>query len=167
MTLTKTQRRRIYDMAANDPVAKAIFASFRERERDWSYHTAERLQQFAAQHISEEDAEHLTYANVLEVIKVLDEIGLGVYKQGRKGKKTRIEWYEGVSLKEIGHAASAFNDPYVPAQAESDEPEAPEMLQHTYLLRPDLQIPVTVPQDLTPVEAHRLATFVGSLSMME
>jgi hypothetical protein len=48
-------------------------------------------------------------------------------------------------------------------ETDAEEPEI-EVLVHTYYLRPDLPIEMTLPVDLTQREAERLSMFIKSLS---
>jgi len=174
MALTKKQQQLIFDLAGDNPVARAICSCLQGRERNWSNHSAEKLLSFA--HMHTPDGEPPTYQGVLEVLKKFDEFELGSFKVGRKGKKTRIEWAEGISLKEIGLAGRSIteelDDEYEaagipkPSSSTNSTPTTLKgLVQHQYKLRPGLELPIYVPEDLSPVEARRLAAFVGSLSM--
>jgi transcriptional regulator with XRE-family HTH domain len=63
-------------------------------------------------------------------------------------------------IERIVKALDALENP-----AESSAPTAPasDMLDHSFHLRPDLQVKIALPQDLTEREAERLARFIQSL----
>jgi len=157
-------------------------------QRSRSHHNVEYLQQVAGNGALEFGREDLvpSYGEALEVVKQLDALELGTYVQGRKGHKTRIEWASGTYLSEVGAAAIPDVDEVVaeldllmgrdelsPNVKEGEihlVPEAVNLsniptLEHAYQLRPGLYVDFAVPEDMTSLEARRLAAFVGTLSM--
>jgi len=181
MTLTPKQIKGVQQLTEDreDPTAFTaccIFMQFRTLERTWSYHTAHRLQQFAAMHCG--GYEPPTYKDVLEVLKALDKLGFGRYLVGRKQKKTRIEWAEGVSLKEIAMAGRTVPEAIDDGMREKgfDVPPTPlvgpagsgtngtSVIRRSYQLRPDFMFSYDVPADITPGEARSLAAVVGAAS---
>jgi hypothetical protein len=102
--MNEKQKKAIVALATNSSTARAVFRNFRERQREWSHHSADRLLKFAMEY-AREDEEQPTYEGIIEMLKELDRLELGVYKIGRKGHKTRIEWLEGTSIKAIGEVA--------------------------------------------------------------
>lgn len=189
--LTSRQTKGLQKLAKTLP-AFFILRYFRSLQRSRSYHNVEYLQSIASQGAIALEREDLvpTYKEVLEVAKKLDELDLGVYVQGRKGNKTRIEWYEATSLGDVGQAAipdvdeviaeldllnghshlggaANFQDPEVVSldPAAGGWMYSMETIKHSYQLRPGVFIEVLVPQDMTQVEAQRLGSFVGTLSM--
>lgn len=189
MDFTVKQEKGLKKLARSLP-GFLVLHYFRGLQRSRSYHTVEYLQSIAAQGALEREREDLvpSYQDVLEVVKKLDHLGLGAYVQGRKGNKTRIEWYEGVCLPEIGATAIPdleeaateldLRDGARPAGAgdvqSSDVTLDPvtggwlsqmDTLKHSYQLRPGVFVELVVPQDMTQLEAQRLGAFVGTLSM--
>jgi hypothetical protein len=170
MTLTSEQQSGIYDLADKSSTARAIFRNFRERERDRSQHTAERLLQIALENVAEDAENPPTYKDVIEFIKDLDRLELGFYRVGRKGCKTRVEWIEGVVLRDVGQAGLLLHEDIDQEMAKAGlEPPSGSSskpgIGHTYRLRPDFEAHLYVPDDITPVEARRLSAWAGSLSM--
>ena len=181
MTLTSKQIKGVQQLTEDreDPrafTARCIFKQFRTLERTWSYHTAHRLQQFAAMHSG--GYEPPTYKDVLEVLKALDELELGAYRVGRKGLKTRIMWNDDISLKEIALAARTVPEEIDDGMREGgfDVPlsgvvgpttsgtNGTSGIRREYQLRPDFVFQYTVPADITPGEARSLAAVVGAAS---
>lgn len=187
MDFTARQEKGLRKLAFSFP-GFFILRYFRGLKRSRSYHTVEYLQSIAGQGAVQSEREDLmpTYGDVLEFVKQLDKLGFGTYVQGRKGHKTRIEWAEGTCLSELG--LKALPD-IAEAIAELDlQDGATELgvqesdvinltpqgdgwlnpidtLVHRYQLRPKVFVEFAVPQDLSQLEAQRLAAFVGSLSM--
>lgn len=104
----------------------------------------------------------------LRLLQKLASAGFGRFYNGRRGKKTRIEW--SFSLRDIGAAArGALEDvgEIDPDAAESDDDSDAGMLGHAFNLRPGVQISLALPADLTTREADRLAAFVKTLPLGE
>ena len=183
MTLTAKQIKGVQQLTEDreDPVAfaaRCIFKQFRTLERTWSYHTAQRLQQFAAMHSG--TYEPPAYQDILGFLKALDELGLGAYRVGRKGLKTRIVWNDDISLKEIAMAARTFPEEIDDGMREGgfDVPlsgvdgltgsgtstSGTPVIRRQYQLRPNFMFSYDVPADITPGEARSLAAVVGAAS---
>ena len=184
MSLTEEQSKGLQKLAESMP-AVFIFQYFKTLQRSRGYHTVEYLHSIASNGAFEHEREDLvpTYTDVLDLIKEFDVLELGTYVQGRKGHKTRIEWYEGTSLAQIGEAALPEFEAHVAELSlclgktkvkdgsvhllptgtvrGSDAP----VMEHSYQLRPGVYLDFIVPQDLSQLEAQRLAAFVGTLSM--
>jgi hypothetical protein len=93
----------------------------------------------------------------------LEEAECGNYVEGRHGWKSRFVW--SVKSKLVSGAAKGTETKADLVAEDADEEEsAGEMIEHAYVLRPDLTISFELPTDLTVNEASRLAQFIGSLS---
>lgn len=94
---------------------------------------------------------------VIEIFRNLETLGCGVFKHGRRGHRSRLEW----SVPCIGVAQAATGESHEVGEYE-DEPV--ELLTHSYFLRPDMPIEIDLPVDMTLEEAKRLAAFVETLA---
>ncbi len=112
--------------------------------------------------------EDVTRSDIVRVFKQLESLGFGRYLPGRWSHPSRFQWT--ASLVEVGKAASGEEEPVqqLPeGQASLDMEEEPDLIAHGFQLRPDLQITLELPRDLTRGEAGRLAKFVESLPFDE
>jgi hypothetical protein len=103
--------------------------------------------------------------DVITVLQKLDQAGCGKFVIGRRGQKSRFQWR--VPMMDVGRAAAARGDGADPEQAiDGSEPVRGGLswLDHEYRLRPDLIVKLSLPQDLTALEAARLSDFVKTLS---
>jgi hypothetical protein len=188
MDLSQKQIKGLKKLAHTLP-AFFILRYFRTLKRSRGYHNVEYLLQIAGNGALEFKREDLVpaYSEVLDVVKEFDRLKLGTYIIGRKKHKTRIEWNDDVSLFELGLAAISEPDDVV-AELDlllgADELSGPvdgthlrpsgnghasgtskSGIDHSYQLRAGLFVDFCVPENLTQLEAQRLAAFVGTLSM--
>lgn len=115
---------------------------------------------------------HVAYGDMLKLFRVFDEIGLGTFKEGRKGYKTRIVWgYSLISVGKAGKGESQLSEidvnelepveNSVPAEYEIET--ISDRMLHKFRLRPDVEIAIDLPPDLSRREAERLASWVQTL----
>jgi hypothetical protein len=109
----------------------------------------------------------LDHGQAIALLKGLDAAGVGRLIVGRRGQKTRIEWY--FSLRSIGSAAMGLSG-LTEIDGDSDEVahddellDGPDLTEHNFVLRPDLRVTFDLPVDLTAQEAERLAAFIRTL----
>lgn len=100
---------------------------------------------------------------VIAAFRQLQEADCGRYVEGRHGYKSRFDWSvksmllrDTVDGKESVESVEEIDDDF-------EEYES-EMIEHTYVLRPDLTIVLELPEDITPREAQRISQFIDSLS---
>jgi hypothetical protein len=128
-------------------LAKAIFDYMASRPGDEQATTVERLREIAADAriaASRGEARHL--------LRTLAQLGCGRFLVGRRGQDTRIKWKVSTSI--LGKAAK---------NAGSDIAEKSKDMSVTYPLRPDREVALALPKDLTVREANRLADFIKTL----
>ncbi len=129
----------------------------------------------------ETTVDHLTYLlrigrrEALELAKSLDKLGCGEFLVGRRGAKSRIKWQ--FSLRSMGDVAKGGADQLTKVAVEDQEDlesmEPHEVggengdIQHSYQLRSDRRLMLSLPRDLTKKEAERLATFIQSLPFQD
>jgi hypothetical protein len=101
---------------------------------------------------------------------------IGTFKAGRRGHPSRIDWAAPVGSL-CGHdfteqESSALGGIDAEPQNEAESPVktphcvvsgAEAMIEHPFALRPGLRVTLSLPADLTQIEAERLATFLRSL----
>ncbi|WP_019624936.1 hypothetical protein [Thioalkalivibrio thiocyanoxidans] len=104
-----------------------------------------------------------TRKDVIDLSKKLEEMNLGAFIVGRRGKPSRFEWAS--ELTQVGRVAAGEEAELRPYSADEEDSEDPEdMVTHEYMLRPDLPIEIRLPADLTEREAQRLGEYVRTLS---
>lgn len=124
--------------------------------------------------------DHLTYLlrigrrEAMDLAKSLDKLGCGEFLVGRRGAKSRIKWQ--FSLRSMGDVAKGGADQLTKVTVEDQEDlESTEPhkvggngdIQHSYQLRSDCRLALSLPRDLTKKEAERLATFIQSLPFQD
>ena len=103
---------------------------------------------------------------VIAAFRQLQEADCGRYVKGSHGHKSRFDW----SVKSMLLQDAVDGDESVESVEEiGDDFEEYEsdMIEHTYILRPDLTVVLELPEDITPREAQRFSQFVDSLSFDE
>jgi hypothetical protein len=102
-------------------------------------------------------------SEVIAGFRTLEEAGCGQYVEGRHGWPSRFVW----EVKSLDVAAAAKGqrtlEPQAPEQPGSDL----EMIEHSFVLRPELTISIELPDDLTRAEGARLAAFLQAIPFGE
>lgn len=108
----------------------------------------------------------------LEFFKKLESFGCGKVLLGRRKLKTRIRWQPYGAIA-VAKAFLTDFDSCLEIDSRPGEEQVSSILrsatvqrdlhQHRFLLRPDLEIAVGLPLDLTKDEANRLAEFIRSI----
>ena len=109
------------------------------------------------------DGQVLSRSEVIEVFRALEKLGAGTFIVGRKKHPSRFQ--RTVNLIELGKAARGDNQTVV-AVTRSDLPPPAiksDVISHRYVLRPGFTVSFQLPQDLTTIEATRLAEFLKTL----
>ena len=131
-------------------------------------------------HIAQKTAPNITRGDVVQFLQIMEDTGQGAgrFVVGRRGQKSRFEWFPRViaDLKlwrskllgspadpelAIGNQGTLAQNRNPPLGASPDH----EKLYHRFNLRPDFQIELVLPTDFTSREAERLAGFVKSLPL--
>jgi hypothetical protein len=150
---------------AADSTARALLDDFASRQRNQRTTKVKPL--VARLTVNEEGPQR---KDVVKVLKKLQVYGCGRFIVGRKGHDSRFEWiYDLVS---VGKAAAGRMPDAQPIQSadeqgveEDDGPVSArrEAVEHLYQLRPDWQVIIRLPSDLTSREALRLSEFIKTL----
>ena len=148
---------------SSSPVAKSVLDEFASRQRKQG---ATKLDQLLVR--LSNVGRPASRAEVIEVLKKLEEFGYGKFIAGRKGHPTRFEWQ--YDLVGVGKAAAGGtqNVEEIQASVESEDDEnllgiPSNAIEHRYQLRPDWQIEITLPADFTLRESARLSDFIKTL----
>lgn len=96
----------------------------------------------------------LTYAEVLAVARKLEKAGVGDLIVGRKGGSTRMRWELPV-MNISKYASGEIEDVSAPPKT--------QMVEHSYMVRPNVIVKFDLPSDITTSEAQRLGDFVRTL----
>jgi len=159
MAPAEVDQKRLLGLYANDAAARALLDHFANRERNQNTSTVRRV----TANLTEGESP-LSRGDIIRVFKELESIGCGIFKAGRKGYESRFEWR--VSSKSVGQVAAGETSEIeadVPPAGENADEVADQLVDHTYRLRPSLQLTLALPPDLTAAEAERLARFIMTL----
>jgi hypothetical protein len=101
--------------------------------------------------------------DLIAVFRGLEQIGCGNFKTGRRGWPSRFEWI--TEITSVGRAAIGEQEEVQQIEAATEEVGADEIdwLTHTFHLRPNVEIELDLPMDLSPNEAARFAQFIATL----
>jgi len=147
---------------AHDEVARLFFAWAASRQNESTETTIKRAHTVC----------HVEYWQMRELFQRLCEIGLATYVTGRRGHESRLRWL--YSLRLIGKAANmevtsltdnttadAEEEPLENAALIVEKSEA--FIDHGYKLRPECDIKVRLPANLSSKEAERVAAWIRTL----
>lgn len=113
----------------------------------------------------------LDYYDVISTLKSLDAIGAGKFIVGRKGRDSRMSWFfdtrdigklafgELVTIKDLNPVPEDSIDH---VNTETKAEREPSM-KHTFNLRQDFQVALTLPKDLNEREVTRLKNWLDLL----
>lgn len=159
--------RRLY---SENATAKAAFDYFASCERNRRTTTVDRLFE-----VLQARGNGMSYGEVRNFLMELARLGCGKYIIGRRGRPSRIEW--NVGLVSLGQAAAGNRlqiEEFVEDNAEQQQVEDTKTVTEqtadmkvSYPLRPNRNVELILPKDLTTREAHRLAEFVKTLPFEE
>ncbi len=155
-TMPDTQRLR--ELANTDECARAFLELAARRERNQNVTNVDR-----ALTKLENAGHHFTRQQLVTVFKALDELDCGDFKAGRRGWPSRFEWSAGIIS--VGRAAIGEQE-NVEQIEDSDDDDVDietDWLTHTFHLRPNIEVEIELPMDLSPNEAKRLTQFIDSL----
>ena len=93
----------------------------------------------------------------VEIIKILDSVGCGTYRQGRRTLPTRLELSN--SMKEYLHKVEGEKSSNEIIQGK----EKTKTKRHPFWLREDFCVEVELPQDINKDEATRLAKLIEAI----
>lgn len=139
----------------NNRSVKAICDEMASRDRNQNETKLERILKI----LWDSGSEDVKRSDVIGGFRALEEANCGRYVEGRHGWPSRFVW--AVKSRDVAGAAKG-QKPLENETAEKAYGEL-EMIEHTFVLRPDLPISFELPDDLTEGEAVRLATFMRAL----
>lgn len=115
----------------------------------------------------EQEGADFKRSDLIGAFRLLESSECGKYVEGRHGWKSRFVW--SVKSKLVAGAAQGTETKAALTSEEDSDEEIfdDEMLEHSYILRPNLVVTFELPADLTRSEAQRLSQFIDSLSFEE
>jgi len=102
--------------------------------------------------------------NIAYVLEKLGEYGCGeVMRDRATPRNTKLTWYPTVNMQETGAKSKNkdFSDIETPPE---DSSTASKLIQRDFPIRKNLNITITLPEDMTRSEADRLSQFISALS---
>ena len=149
------QLRHLY---ARSTAYQAIFDHFAGRTHNRGTTTVDRVIEKVRQ-----EGGDASRKDVIDLFRKLEEIGVGKFRNGRRGHPSRFEWTS--QLTTVGSVASGESTEVDPYGGEDEEGESEsEMITHEYKLRPNLTLELSLPEDFSEREAQRLGDFVRTLA---
>jgi len=111
-----------------------------------------------------DDSVDLKRSEIIAAFRALEEADCGKYVEGRHGWKSRFVW----AVKSLDVSAAAKGQGTLERDVSSengsdDSDDDADLIEHTFVLRPDLPVSIELPTDLTKSEAARLAAFLQVL----
>jgi len=151
------------ELYSDSTVAQVILNYFATRQRNKNETTVDRLQQAL-----EAEGKNISRREAVDFFKRLERLGCGKFLAGRRGRKSRFQWkVPSVSVGQAARGTTATIEAIPDAtQAPDTEPALAAVclvLTHTFQLRPDYQVRIELPPDITNKEAARLAEFIRAL----
>jgi len=95
----------------------------------------------------------------IDAFRGLQDSGCGQLVEGRHGWPTRFVWT--VNSRHVAGAARGQGGLEEEMSSEHDSGE--ELIEHSFVLRPDVIVSLELPSDLSKSEAARLAAFIQAL----
>ena len=162
--------RRLY---RDDALAQRFFDYLAARSKNAQETTVDRLLEVLAR-----DGQGVSRRDLIGLLQALQQHEAGEFIVGRRGQPSRFRWKVGmVGLAravrgEEDAAIETIDERDVAAETNGDETHgeerpAPGTIRHVYQLRPDTQVRLDLPANLTTKEAHRLAEFIRTLPFDE
>ncbi len=149
---------RLRELVNSNPRARAFLELAARRERNQNVTNVERAL------TNLQNAGHdVSRGQLISVFRSLDELECGDFKTGRRGWPSRFEWT--TEIISVGRAAIGEQENIQQIEiAEEDQVEDElDWLTHTFHLRPNVEIELELPMDLSPNEASRLTQFIAAL----
>lgn len=149
-------------------VAGAFFQNIKGRTKNYSITTVQRAVRLTGAERKE----------VVEMFKKLQDLGLGEFIVGRRNSPSRFAWTVGMvetakdvfekqddtPIKPLPKAELEMLEEE-PEDLEEEEEEEEGFTRHTFQLRKNLAVHFSLPSDLTPLEAKRLAILLTALPL--
>jgi hypothetical protein len=168
--LTDDQKGLLGGFAENHPHLEPFIRAVSKRQRNSA--TTELDSFLTWDGIPKDRSEAMARRDAIEFFRILANAGIGDFRIGRRGKPTRFTW--NAQMMEVAKVAlqsapQVSNETvFSPDAAEFSIPDPDGMLAvHTYRLRKDLEVQLSLPIDLSTAEAKRLAAFIETLPIVE
>jgi hypothetical protein len=152
--------RRLRELYQRNPVAGAMLDEFAGRERNRTETKVDNLLYLTVEN------RPIKRGEIIRVFQELENMGCGSFVVGRKGHGSRFEWT--VGLPSVGKAAAGEDLPVEVISEEERQEEAAQIPEgerkpYAFPLRPNLDVKLELPLDLSAAEAARLSDFIKSL----
>ena len=148
----------LQELYETDDTASAFFDHIATRKRNQSETKVKRILKLLM-----DEGTEVSRGNMIRLLKNLQELGCGQFVTGRHGWPSRFIW--DVAMTNAARIAAREEEDI--NDIEDGTTEEADFIEHLYNLRPDLELTIDLPVDLTEKEAVRLARFIKSLPMEE
>lgn len=137
-----------------DATAKIIMDHFKTRERGSKVTKVKGLKHALAEH-------SVANGKIVRFFRKLESIGCGEFVVGRRGQPSRFLW--AVNLVRLAQLAAGQDVRLEGAPTIEEKALNNGLIDHSFRLRKDLNVTLSLPDDLTPTEASRLSAFIHTL----
>jgi hypothetical protein len=159
MNGAKVDLKKLRDLYKSNKAAQSMLDEFARRERNRTETKVDNLLYLMVEN------RPITRGEVIQAFRELQDIGCGSFVAGRHGHPSRFQWTLG--LPSVGRAAAGEDLPLdtISEEERAEDERIPEGERKIYSfpLRPNLDLKLELPLDLTASEATRLTGFIKSL----
>jgi hypothetical protein len=150
-----TDLRKLYD---NNETARRVFDHFARRTYNATETKTDRLLA-----LLNSNGQIVSRGELISLFRQLEKLGYGQYIAGRHGHPSRFIWK--VSIVSVGQAAAgeSQNVEAISSEEQKQNDDGVGIIPHVYQLRPELQVTLELPSDLSSREAERLSEFLKTL----
>jgi hypothetical protein len=142
------------------PGVKAIFDFATDKNKNVSEITADHIEKYAA-HIGTDIGRYY----IVDAFKKIAELELGDYIVGRRGQPTRLRWMMPMlEANQLAHGEISSSTTEITSNEKKPQmTEQPNIISHSFNLRPNFIVELKLPQDFNEKEAVRLSEFIRTL----
>jgi len=148
---------------SEDDAVRAICDHMAERSRNQNETKLRRIR-----YLLRKEGNEFPKSDLIAAFRKLAEAQCGTYVEGRHGWPSRFVWHVKSMLVADAAQGLVSNDSIEDSEIDDDADELDSgLIEHSFVLRPDLTISIELPEDLTPRESSRLSLFMESLAFEE
>ncbi|MFQ5511989.1 MAG: hypothetical protein ACE5EO_09085 [Candidatus Krumholzibacteriia bacterium] len=158
---TDVDRSKVRELYCSDVVAQTVFDYLKSHGAGASETKLDDVEHGLA-----EGGAAPSRSELIDFFKALEELGLGTYIVGRRGRTSRFRWATDpveAAVVAAGGAPHAGDSGMDDAGSDGADGALTGTITHEFVLRSDFTVKLMLPADLSTDEASRLAGFVKTL----
>jgi hypothetical protein len=158
--MNEVQLKELYE---DSEIAKTFLDHMAARKRNQSETKVDR-----ALDIFSKEGFNFARGDIVGLFQRLQDASCGQFVVGRRGWRSRFVWSVGsLSASRLASGEMQEVEDIITDEEYDAGDEQEELISHSFNLRPDLEVTMNLPADLSTKEAERLSLFVRSLPMEE